>query len=173
MRDIILAAGSLAGAAVLTALAAIVQPESPIWKWILWTGISVFIACASILIVDYFRPGGRTIFLLGMGAGIALFMGCAIAFYAGPITDQSMERGEIMQAGIAVGKTFGARRLPSDAAMFEFAEIMNCGQFNTRIPFVYNGIQMQFISEKNSVLIEVSRLQDSPIRFGVLAKILN
>jgi len=80
MRDIILFIASLAGAAILTALAVLVRPESPLWKALLWGGIAVLIACACVVAIDYFRPGGKAVFLIGMGGGIALFAGCGIAF---------------------------------------------------------------------------------------------
>jgi hypothetical protein len=84
----------------------------------------------------------------------------------------STEKGEIIQAGIVVGRTFGARRLPSDATMYEFAEIMNCSQFNTGASFSYNGVRLQFISERTSTMLDIARAQDSPIRYGVLARVL-
>jgi hypothetical protein len=79
MREIVFFIASLAGAAILTALAVLLQPDSPIWKWVLWAGIAIFAACAFVLLIDLVRPGGRVLFLAGMGAGVALFIGCAIA----------------------------------------------------------------------------------------------
>jgi hypothetical protein len=72
---------------------------------------------------------------------------------------------------IAVGNAFGGRRTPTDATTFEFTEITNCGQFNTSAPFIYNGVKLQFIREQNSIQMLSSRMQDSPIRFGVVAKV--
>jgi hypothetical protein len=83
MRDILLFIGSLAGAAILTAIAVIVSPSSPIWKWILWGGIGVFTACAIVLLIDYLRPGGSVFSLSGIGIGIALAITFTISFAAG------------------------------------------------------------------------------------------
>lgn len=89
-----------------------------------------------------------------------------------PPPQQRSESNEIIQAGVVVGKAFGGRRLPNDATKFEFVEITNCAQFNTAQPFTYNGIRMLFVSEKNSAVIVVGRT-DGPIRFGVLAQVLD
>jgi len=77
----------------------------------------------------------------------------------------------IYQAGVIVGKAFGARRLPNDATRFEFREITNCAQLNTSAPFTYGGVKMLFEKEQNSAAIVVGR-NDSPIRFGVTARVL-
>jgi hypothetical protein len=84
MREIALFIGSLAGAAVLTALAVLIRPESPFWKGLLWGGIAVFVACACIVLFDYLKPGGKIEFSIGAGIGLALFMGFGIALVAGP-----------------------------------------------------------------------------------------
>jgi hypothetical protein len=77
----------------------------------------------------------------------------------------------VYQGGIVVGKAFGARRLPNDATHFQFAEITNCAQFNTGAPFTYGGIRMIFEKEENSAYMVAGR-PDSPIRYGVLARVL-
>jgi hypothetical protein len=89
-----------------------------------------------------------------------------------PPPQQRSESSDIIQAGILVGKAYGGRRLPNDATKFEFVEITNCAQLNTAQPFTYNGIRMRFVSEKNSAIIVVGRT-DGPIRFGVLAQVLD
>jgi hypothetical protein len=38
---------------------------------------------------------------------------------------------DIYQAGIVAGKAFGARRLPTNATLFEFEEIFRAQQFST------------------------------------------
>jgi len=81
MREIVFFIASLAGAAILTALAVLIRPESPLWKFLLWGGISIFIACACIVLIDYYRPNGPKIFLCGIGIGVALLVGCSIAFF--------------------------------------------------------------------------------------------
>jgi hypothetical protein len=79
MRDIVLFIASLAGAAVLTALAVLIRPEAALWKALLWGGIAVFVACACVLVLDYFGPSSRPTFWIGMAIGIALFFGFGIA----------------------------------------------------------------------------------------------
>ena len=79
MREIILFAASLAGAAVLTALAVLLRPESPFWKYLLCGGIGIFTACACVLLFDYYKPGSLRVLLGLMGIGIALAVGCVVA----------------------------------------------------------------------------------------------
>ena len=83
MRDIIFLIASIAGAAILTAVAVLLAPESPFWKWILWGGIGVLTACACVLLVDYLKPGGNVFALMGIWAGIALAITFSIAFAVG------------------------------------------------------------------------------------------
>ncbi len=52
MREFIYFLGSLAGAAVLTALAVLVEPKSTIWSVIFWIGTIVFVMCAIALLID-------------------------------------------------------------------------------------------------------------------------
>src|ERR1700730_4832636 len=79
MREVIFFIASLAGAAILTALAIIVHPGL-FWRWVLWSGIAIFTACALVLVIDYFRPGSPKILLAGIGVGFALVIACAIGF---------------------------------------------------------------------------------------------
>src|ERR1700730_14662634 len=92
--------------------------------------------------------------------------------YVNPSPQPPPDSGTIQQAGVVVGNAFGARRSPTDATLFEFTEITNCGRFNLGTPFIYKGVKMQFVREKNSAMLEISRQQDSPIRYGVVAKVL-
>jgi hypothetical protein len=55
MREIIFFIASLAGAAMFTALAVIVAPTSPFWRWVLWSSVGVFVVCAIALLVDIIR----------------------------------------------------------------------------------------------------------------------
>jgi hypothetical protein len=90
------------------------------------------------------------------------------------LTDQQpsiVSDDSIYQAGIIVGKAFGARRLTNDATRFEFREITNCAQLNTSAPFTYSGVKMLFEKEQNSAMMVVGR-NDNPIRFGVTARVL-
>jgi hypothetical protein len=89
-----------------------------------------------------------------------------------PPSHQVPDSGNVTQAGVIVGKAFGARRSPTDATVFEFTEITNCGSLNTDAPFFYDGVNLQFIKERDSVMMLMGRAQDSPIRFGVVAKVL-
>jgi hypothetical protein len=81
MRDILFFIASLAGAAVFTALAILVHPESPLWKWILWIGLGVFISCTLVFLVDFIWPGRSAWFLAGMGIGAGLLVVFGIAFF--------------------------------------------------------------------------------------------
>lgn len=56
MRDLLYFIGSLAGAAVLTALAIVVPPESLVWRVVLYVGIAVFVAAAIGILIDMFAP---------------------------------------------------------------------------------------------------------------------
>jgi hypothetical protein len=91
MREIGFFIASLAGAAILTALAVLLRPESPFWKFLLWGGIAVFVSCACVLVLDYCRPGAKVILLIGLGVGIATLIGFSIAFFSMP-TDE-VEKG--------------------------------------------------------------------------------
>jgi hypothetical protein len=51
-----------------------------------------------------------------------------------PRSQQVPASGDIVQAGVIVGKAFGARRSPNDATTFEFVEITHAQQFNPREP---------------------------------------
>jgi hypothetical protein len=55
MREILFFVASLAGAALLTALAVIVAPTSPFWQWVLWTSTGTLVLCAIALFVDIIR----------------------------------------------------------------------------------------------------------------------
>jgi hypothetical protein len=98
MREVANFIGSLAGAAILSALAILVRPEAPLWKFLLWGGIGIFVACASVIIIDYFKPQGKAVLLAGLALGIALFVGCGIAFYA----DSTLQTGDEKLPGLAV-----------------------------------------------------------------------
>jgi hypothetical protein len=59
MREAIYFIASLAGAAVLTALAILVPPDSPFWRNLLYGGIGVLIVCALGLAIDIARRWWR------------------------------------------------------------------------------------------------------------------
>lgn len=81
MRESAFFIASLAGAAVLTALAILLPPESPFWRWTLWGGVGVFLACACVIAINTVRPESDWRLLAGMGLGIALFISCAIPLF--------------------------------------------------------------------------------------------
>lgn len=86
MRELLYALAALAGAAILTAMAVIIPPSSPLWKWVLWGGIGVLAACFVVLLVDYLKPGGGVYYLGGMGVGITLAILFGIPVFVDPIT---------------------------------------------------------------------------------------
>lgn len=63
MREFLFFIASLAGAVILTALAVLLRPELSFWKFLLWGGVGIFIACALILVFDYYRPGSAKVLL--------------------------------------------------------------------------------------------------------------
>lgn len=65
----------------MTALAVLLRPDSPIWKWLLWGGVVVFVACAVVFLAGIIKPGGRVFPLIGIGVGILIFGGCGIAYF--------------------------------------------------------------------------------------------
>lgn len=87
---------------------------------------------------------------------------------AGKIVDED----HIYQGGIVVGKVVGGRRSPEDATLFEFEEIDDCRQFNTTQPFTYEGIDLIYIKDQDDALIDIARPADSPIRWGVSARVV-
>src|SRR5580704_4112462 len=96
MREMAYFVGSLAGAAIMTALALFVRPEAPIWKVVLWGGMGVFAACACVIALDYLRPNGNVYFLTGTAIGLALFVGFGTAFLFGPtVTPEARAQLEV------------------------------------------------------------------------------
>lgn len=67
MREAVYFIASLAGAAVLTALAVLVPPESPLWRTLLYGGIVVLLLCAIVLAIDMVRRWRKP--LAGASAG--------------------------------------------------------------------------------------------------------
>ena len=77
----------------MTALAVLIKPESAVWKWVLWVGVAVFISCAVVFALDYFRPSGRKTFILGIGAGVFLSLLSSIAFFGNYVLDVETDLG--------------------------------------------------------------------------------
>ena len=55
MREFFYAAISLAGAAVLTALAVLTPDNQSLWKSVMWIGAAALLVCACGLVIDRFR----------------------------------------------------------------------------------------------------------------------
>jgi hypothetical protein len=101
MRELAYFIASVAAAAVMTALALILRPESPLSKVLLWGGIGLFTACAYVVALDYLKPDGNRYFLIGSALGIALLVGFGTAYlFESPLPsdenkNQSSKTGEI------------------------------------------------------------------------------
>jgi len=78
----------------------------------------------------------------------------------------------IYQKRIIAGKTFGARRSPTDATSIEFVEITHATQFNSAEPFEYQGHILRFC-HADRVMFDTSRPQDGRIYKTVTAKIIS
>jgi hypothetical protein len=103
MRETLFFVASLAGAAVLTALAILVHPES-FWKWVLWIGTGVFIACALVLLIDLIFPGRRVEPLVGMAVGVTLLIVCGFSFFSGTPASREKPIKPAAYAGVLVPK---------------------------------------------------------------------
>jgi hypothetical protein len=79
MREFI---GSLAGAAMLTALAALVHLDM-FWKWVLWISALILALCSIWFFIDMVPQKRNALLIGGMIAGIVLVVGCALAIYLG------------------------------------------------------------------------------------------
>ena len=87
MRDLFYFIGSLAGAAVLTALAIVVPPESLIWRVVLYVGIAVFVTAAIGILIDMFAPAistNRKLKFTAYGCLIATIVVGGLWFYVQP-----------------------------------------------------------------------------------------
>jgi hypothetical protein len=84
MRETLWFFASLAGAAILTALAVILPPQSALWSGILYGAIYLLLACAILIFLDMRKPlreRRKVIPLIGMiifGLG---FLGCAVWYF--------------------------------------------------------------------------------------------
>jgi hypothetical protein len=73
------------------------------------------------------NQNGQNIIIPGSGNNLTVY----------PPPPAPSQTGSIYQAGIEVGKVFGARRSPSDATAFEFVEITNANQLNASEEFEF------------------------------------
>ena len=84
MREILWFFASLAGAAILTALAVIVSPQSLFWRAVLFGGIYLFLICAVLISLDMRKPlkeRSRMVPLIGMVVFGLGFLGCTIWYF--------------------------------------------------------------------------------------------
>ncbi len=81
MREIVVFIASLSATVVMTAVAVVLKPESPVWKWLLGAGIAALFACSVVLLVDLLKPGSDRLLLTGIGVGLALLITCGIGLY--------------------------------------------------------------------------------------------
>lgn len=84
MRELLWFFASLAGAAILTALAVIVSPQSLFWKAILFGGIYVLLICALLIFLDMRRPlkeRPRMTPLVGLVVFSLGFLGCSVWYF--------------------------------------------------------------------------------------------
>jgi hypothetical protein len=84
MRETLWFFASLAGAAVLTALAVILSPQSPVWRDLLFGGGYLLLACAVLIFLDMQQPlreRPKMIPLIGMVVFGLGFLGCAVLYY--------------------------------------------------------------------------------------------
>lgn len=93
-------------------------------------------------------------------------------FYHGPPPEITSETGTIYQAGVEVGKVFGARRSPNDATTFEFVEITNANQFNPNEEFEFQDCILRFQSTRIRVRLDVMRPQAGMIYGYLVAKVI-
>ena len=81
MREILWFFASLAGAAILTALAVIVSPQSLFWRAVLFGGIYLLLICAVLISLDMRKPlkeRSKMVPLIGMVVFGLGFIGCTI-----------------------------------------------------------------------------------------------
>ena len=86
MRETLWFVASLAGAAIFTALAVIVSPQSPLWRDILVGGAYVLLVCAVLIFFDMRQPlreRPKMIPIIGMVICGLGFLGC-VAWYFWP-----------------------------------------------------------------------------------------
>lgn len=84
MREVLWFVASLAGAAILTALAILVSPKSPIWRTILWGAAYILLVCAVLIFLDMRRPlrdRNRMLPLIGLVIFGIAFLGCSAWYF--------------------------------------------------------------------------------------------
>lgn len=128
--------------------------------------------------------------LLCLFAGV-LFLGASLHFYLNrsavaqppkkpdvvgiptpPAPVPVPEDDGIYQAGIVVGKAFGARRLPNDATRFEFREITNAHALNPAVPIQYRTLTLKLEKAESADHGLSGRQHDGTIYTNVVAVIL-
>jgi len=183
MREIVFFIASLAGAAIMTALAILIHPDSPFWRWFLWGGIAVFAACAIVLLLDWIWPGGKIIVLVGIATGVALFMVFTIAFFAqrgnGALPDyiyvipNGFDQGPFRLAVINPGKNpvinaslriFDAHNVPASMAASHIDRIgdIDSGYLDLNVAPVPAGYYQIDIRSRGGRFVEMLQIFDQP-----------
>jgi hypothetical protein len=93
-------------------------------------------------------------------------------FYTPPPQRSKDDRGDVYQAGIVVGKAFGARRSPTDATAYTFVEITHASQLDMGAPIEFNGLilRIKLVNMKSGVTS--NRPEEGTIYEGVTAVII-
>lgn len=132
MREAVYFIASLAGAAVLSALAVLVPPQSPFWRDLLYGGIIVLSLCALVLAIDIIRRWRKPVAASGtIGFRVAskdnLFFN---------VESVGFDKGFELTEGAAGNRFFNAaaRRTCASALDDLFAE--GVGERNRLIPIV-------------------------------------
>jgi len=89
-----------------------------------------------------------------------------------PHKAEARDMDAIYQAGILVGKVYGARRSPTDATVFEFVEITHASQLNTADVIQYQNYSLRILTLDTKIGMMSSRPEDGTIFQKITAKII-
>jgi hypothetical protein len=85
----------------------------------------------------------------------------------------AIEPDAIYQAGVIVGRAFGARRSPTDATIYTFIEISHADQMNLWAPFSYDGVNMVMRTTESCDGVASDRPSAGKICYNIVAKVLD